>query len=107
MSQVLPVFFEALPLKQDFAESSKCFEALFDLIQMSHPLVRTHFDHILAVFAHVLQNSVPAVPEEKAMIPAETREQLVAVLRVSLRMLVVITASFSVIGSLIFFFWDV
>ncbi|PLW48719.1 hypothetical protein PCASD_03169 [Puccinia coronata f. sp. avenae] len=81
LDQVLPVFFEALPLKQDFAESSKCFEALFDLIQMSHPLVRTHFDHILAVFAHVLQNSVPAVPEEKAMIPAETREQLVAVLR--------------------------
>ncbi|PLW29932.1 hypothetical protein PCANC_25290 [Puccinia coronata f. sp. avenae] len=59
----------------------KCFEALFDLIQMSHPLVRTHFDHILAVFAHVLQNSVPAVPKEKVMIPAETREQLVAVLR--------------------------
>ncbi|PLW38666.1 hypothetical protein PCANC_16039 [Puccinia coronata f. sp. avenae] len=67
----------ALPLDQ----SSKCFEALFDLIQMLHPLVRTHFDHILAVFAHVLQNSVPAVPKEKVMIPAETREQLVAVLR--------------------------
>ncbi|POW08844.1 hypothetical protein PSHT_09376 [Puccinia striiformis] len=27
LDQVLPVFFEALPLKQDFAESSKCFEA--------------------------------------------------------------------------------
>jgi hypothetical protein len=64
---------------------------------MSHPLVRTHFDHILAVFAHVLQNSVPAVPKEKVMIPAETREQLVAVLRVSLCMLVVIMAHFSVL----------
>ncbi|KAI9613009.1 hypothetical protein H4Q26_010280 [Puccinia striiformis f. sp. tritici PST-130] len=59
----------ALPLdQQDFAESSKCFEALFELIQQSHPLVEAHFEHILAVFAHVLQNSVPAVSEEKAMI---------------------------------------
>ncbi|KNF05141.1 hypothetical protein PSTG_01769 [Puccinia striiformis f. sp. tritici PST-78] len=81
LDQVLPVFFEALPLKQDFAESSKCFEALFELIQQSHPLVEAHFEHILAVFAHVLQNSVPAVSEEKAMIPAETRDQLVTLLR--------------------------
>ncbi|KAI9627389.1 hypothetical protein KEM48_009876 [Puccinia striiformis f. sp. tritici PST-130] len=71
----------ALPLDQDFAESSKCFEALFELIQQSHPLVEAHFEHILAVFAHVLQNSVPAVSEEKAMIPAETRDQLVTLLR--------------------------
>ncbi|KAA1069348.1 hypothetical protein PGT21_021762 [Puccinia graminis f. sp. tritici] len=81
LDQLLPVFFEALPLKQGFAESSKCFEALFELIQLSHPLVQTHFDHILAIFAHVPQNSVPAVPEEKAMIPAETRKKLVALLR--------------------------
>ncbi|KAI9610516.1 hypothetical protein H4Q26_006658 [Puccinia striiformis f. sp. tritici PST-130] len=81
LDQVLPVFFEALPLKQDFAESSKCFEALFELIQQSHPLVEAHFEHILAVFAHVLQNSVPVVSEEKAMIPSETRDQLVALLR--------------------------
>ncbi|MBW0467502.1 hypothetical protein O181_007217 [Austropuccinia psidii MF-1] len=81
LEQVLPVFFEALPLKQDFAESSKCFDAVFDLIGQQHPLIESHFDHILAVFAHVLQNSTPNVSEEKAMIPSETREKMVALLR--------------------------
>lgn len=81
LDQVLPVFFQALPLKQDFAESSKCFDALFELIEQQHPLINTHFDHILAVFAHVLPNSVPAVEEEKAMIPSETRDGLIALLK--------------------------
>ncbi|KAH9447107.1 hypothetical protein MJO29_015522 [Puccinia striiformis f. sp. tritici] len=81
-STVLGPPFEALPLKQDFAESSKCFEALFELIQQSHPLVEAHFEHILAVFSHILQNSAPTVSEEKAMIPSETRDQLVALKRV-------------------------
>ncbi|POV97258.1 hypothetical protein PSTT_15185, partial [Puccinia striiformis] len=58
-----------------------CFEALFELIQQSHPLVEAHFEHILAVFSHVLQNSAPTVSEEKAMIPSETRDQLVALKR--------------------------
>ncbi|KNE92917.1 hypothetical protein PSTG_13706 [Puccinia striiformis f. sp. tritici PST-78] len=80
-STVLGPPFEALPLKQDFTESSKCFEALFELIQQSHPLVEAHFEHILAVFSHVLQNSAPTVSEEKAMIPSETRDQLVALKR--------------------------
>ncbi|OAV92267.1 hypothetical protein PTTG_27677 [Puccinia triticina 1-1 BBBD Race 1] len=81
LDQVLPVFFEALPLKQDFAEASKCFDALFELIHAAHPLVQTHFDHILNVFSHALQNSGPAVPDEKAVVPPETRDQLVGLLR--------------------------
>lgn len=81
LDRVLPVFFEALPLKQDFAESAKCFDAVLELIQHQHPLIPAHFDHILAVISHVLQNSPPAVAEEKSMIPTETREKLITLLR--------------------------
>ncbi|KAG0148490.1 hypothetical protein CROQUDRAFT_669862 [Cronartium quercuum f. sp. fusiforme G11] len=80
LEQVLPLFFEALPLKQDFAESAKCFEAIIMLIREQHPLVQPHFEHILAVFAHVLPTATPPAPEEKAMITTETRAQIVQLL---------------------------
>lgn len=81
LAQILPVFFEALPLKQDFDESGKCFDAVFELIREQNPLVQNHFDHLLAVFAHVLTNSTPSVPEGKTMIQPETRENMIALLR--------------------------
>ncbi|EGG06329.1 uncharacterized protein MELLADRAFT_43549 [Melampsora larici-populina 98AG31] len=81
LEQVLPLYFEALPLKQDFAESAKCFDAVILLIREQHPLVQPHFDHILAVFAHVLPTATPPAPEEKAMITIETRAKIVQLLQ--------------------------
>lgn len=76
------MFFEALPLRQDFAEAAKCFDAIISLIHEQHPLIQPHFDHILAVFAHVLPTSDPSAPEDKAMITSETRKKLLQLLAV-------------------------
>ncbi|KAI8455660.1 karyopherin Kap123 [Phakopsora pachyrhizi] len=82
LDQVLPAFFEALPLKQDFLESAKCFDAIHDLVKEQHPSIQAQFEHILSVFSHVLTNSAPSVPEDKAMITPETRAQIIGLIQV-------------------------
>ncbi|KAM0750744.1 ARM repeat-containing protein [Meredithblackwellia eburnea MCA 4105] len=54
LDQVVPVFLQALPLKRDFAESEKTFEALFALLRAQNPIVLQNIDHLLAVFAQAL-----------------------------------------------------
>ncbi|BGP17525.1 hypothetical protein JCM10213v2_005558 [Rhodosporidiobolus nylandii] len=55
--QVLPVFFQALPLRRDYAESESVMNALLSLLQQQHPLALANLDHILAVFASALAST--------------------------------------------------
>lgn len=78
-SQVLPVFFAALPLRRDFAEYPKCLDAIYNLFQEQNPAIQAHFEHLLDVFAHVL---APTANPDEAPLNDETRAQLLAFLRV-------------------------
>ena len=71
LDQVLPVFIDALPLKNDYLENRPVFKAIFHLFRTTPqsllPLVNT----LLPVFGHVLD---PNGPEQ---IDEETRVELI------------------------------
>ncbi|PPQ67700.1 hypothetical protein CVT24_002756, partial [Panaeolus cyanescens] len=58
LDQVLPIFIDALPLKNDFLENRPVFRALFHLFKTNGAILLPYMDRILAVFAVVLDPSV-------------------------------------------------
>ncbi|KZS99884.1 ARM repeat-containing protein [Laetiporus sulphureus 93-53] len=71
LEQVLPVFFEALPLKHDYLENRPVFYAIFHLFRTNPALLHPYMDRLLAVFAYVLD---PSGPE---MIGEDIRAELI------------------------------
>lgn len=59
LDQVLPVFIDALPLKNDYLENRPVFRALFHLFRTSGAALYPFMDRLLQVFAHVLDPSGP------------------------------------------------
>jgi hypothetical protein len=59
LDQVLPVFVESLPLKNDHLENRPVFRALFQLFRSNPQSLYPHMDRLLAVFAHVLDPNGP------------------------------------------------
>lgn len=65
----------ALPLKHDFLENRPVFRAIFHLFNINPDILAPHIDHLLAVFAFVLD------PESIEMIGEETRAELIRVVK--------------------------
>ncbi|KAI5478132.1 hypothetical protein MNV49_005396 [Pseudohyphozyma bogoriensis] len=81
LDQVLPVFIQALPLKRDFAESEKTFDALFSLFRSQNAIVLANLDHLLVVFAKALASEGIYPGDEGAQLTLETRTQLVELVK--------------------------
>lgn len=71
LDQVLPIFVEALPLKNDYLENRPVFRALFHLFQTNGAALYPFTDRLLAVFAFVLP------PTNDDMISEEIQKELV------------------------------
>ena len=54
LDQVLPVFVNALPLKNDYLENRPVFRAIFHLFRNDGSVLFPYMDHLLQVFAVVL-----------------------------------------------------
>jgi len=76
LDQVLPVFFEALPLKHDFMENTPVFEAIFHLFRTNPAVLQPYMDRLLAEFAYVLD---PSIPEQ---VTEEVRRELIGLIQV-------------------------
>lgn len=61
LDQVLPVFFEALPLKNDYLENRPVFMAIFHLFRTNPAVLHPYMDRLLQVLAFVLD---PTGPEQ-------------------------------------------
>ncbi|KAJ3480147.1 hypothetical protein NLI96_g8558 [Meripilus lineatus] len=59
LDQVLPVLFDALPLKNDFLENRPVFRAIFHLFHTNPQVLHPYMDRLLQVFAYVLDPSGP------------------------------------------------
>ncbi|KZT64595.1 ARM repeat-containing protein [Daedalea quercina L-15889] len=59
LDQVLPVFIDALPLKNDFLENRPVFAAIFHLFKTNAAVLHPYMDRLLAIFAFVLDPSSP------------------------------------------------
>jgi importin-4 len=70
LDQVLPVFIEALPLKNDYLENRPVFQALFHLFRTNPQSLLPSVSRLLPIFSHVLD---PNGPEQ---IDEETRVEL-------------------------------
>ncbi|KAF8953960.1 hypothetical protein BDZ97DRAFT_1678458, partial [Flammula alnicola] len=57
LDQVLPIFVDALPLKNDYLENRPVFRALFHLFKTNGAVLYPYMDRLLPVFAHVLDPS--------------------------------------------------
>ncbi|KNZ74647.1 putative importin subunit beta-4 [Termitomyces sp. J132] len=57
LEQVLPIFIDALPLKNDYLENRPVFRAIFHLFQTNGAVLYPFLDRLLQVFAHVLDPS--------------------------------------------------
>ena len=75
LDQVIPVFVGALPLKHDFLENRPVFQAILHLFNTNPDALAPHIDHLLAVFAFVLN------PESTEMISDETRADLISLVK--------------------------
>ncbi|KAH9931891.1 ARM repeat-containing protein [Fomitopsis serialis] len=60
---VLPVFFDALPLKNDYLENRPVFAAIFHLFKTNTAVLHPYLDRLLSVFA---LSSTPAAPSRSA-----------------------------------------
>ena len=56
LDQVLPVFIDALPLKNDYLENRPVFRALFHLFRTNGPALYPFMDRLLPVFTLVLDS---------------------------------------------------
>ena len=54
LEQVLPVLFQALPLKKDFLENEPVFQCIHYLFEAKHPVVMQSLAQLLPIFAQVL-----------------------------------------------------
>ncbi|KAH9847616.1 ARM repeat-containing protein [Lenzites betulinus] len=59
LDQVLPVFFDALPLGNDFLENRPVFRAIFHLFKTQPAVLAPYLDKLLHVFAFVLDPTGP------------------------------------------------
>ncbi|KDR80526.1 hypothetical protein GALMADRAFT_240827 [Galerina marginata CBS 339.88] len=59
LEQVLPIFIDALPLKNDYLENRPVFRALFHLFKTNGAILYPFMDRLLPLFAHVLDPSGP------------------------------------------------
>ncbi|RDB23353.1 putative importin subunit beta-4 [Hypsizygus marmoreus] len=59
LDQVLPIFIDALPLKNDYLENRPVFEAIFYLFRTNGAALYPFLDRLLQVFAYVLDPSKP------------------------------------------------
>lgn len=59
LDQVLPVFLDALPLRNDFLENRPVFRAIFHLFNTQPQIFHPHLDKLLHVFAFVLDPTGP------------------------------------------------
>ncbi|KAG6857456.1 hypothetical protein H0H87_003523 [Tephrocybe sp. NHM501043] len=57
LDQVLPIFVNALPLKNDYLENRPAFRAIFHLFQTNGAALLPFLDRLLQVFGHVLDPS--------------------------------------------------
>ena len=57
LDQVLPIFINALPLKNDYLENRPVFLALFHLFRTNGAALYPFMDRLLLVFTHVLDSS--------------------------------------------------
>lgn len=57
LDQVLPIFIDALPLKNDHLENRPVFRALFHLFRTNGAALYPFMDRLLPVFTHVLGSS--------------------------------------------------
>ncbi|KAJ3515528.1 hypothetical protein NLJ89_g1707 [Agrocybe chaxingu] len=71
LDQVLPVFINALPLKNDYLENRPVFRALFHLFTTNGAALHPYLDQILPVFAHVLD------PNQPDQVGDEVRSELI------------------------------
>ncbi|KAI0351891.1 ARM repeat-containing protein [Trametes cingulata] len=76
LDQVLPVFFDALPLRNDFLENRPVFRAIFHLFKTQPALLAPYLDKLLHVFAFVLD---PTGPD---MVGDEIRAELIGLIGV-------------------------
>ena len=76
LEQVLPVFVEALPLKNDYLENQPVFRAIFHIFNTNAAALLPFLDRLLAVFVHVLD---PSLPDQ---IGDEVRGQLIQLINV-------------------------
>ncbi|KAL1684221.1 armadillo-type protein [Schizophyllum commune] len=54
LDQVLPVWIQSLPLKNDFQENAPVYRALFHLFRTNSAALQPYLDHLLQIFAYVL-----------------------------------------------------
>ncbi|KAL4066077.1 ARM repeat-containing protein [Scleroderma citrinum] len=59
LDQVLPILIAALPLKNDHLENRPVFRAIFHLFRTNPQSLGPHLDHLLGVFAYVLDPTDP------------------------------------------------
>lgn len=64
LDQVLPVFIDALPLKNDYLENRPVFTAILHLFKTNPAALHPYMDRLLAVFAFVLDPSGPEQVDE-------------------------------------------
>ena len=76
LDQVLPVLFDALPLKNDFLENRPTFGAIFLLFNTQSHILAPYLDKLLHIFAFVLDPSGPD------MVGDEIRAQLIQLIGV-------------------------
>ncbi|KAF8159659.1 armadillo-type protein [Crassisporium funariophilum] len=58
LDQVLPIFIDALPLKNDYLENRPVFRALFHLFRTNGAALHPFIDRLLPAFAYVLDPSI-------------------------------------------------
>ncbi|KAH8081339.1 ARM repeat-containing protein [Cristinia sonorae] len=76
LDQVLPVFFEAMPLKNDYLENRPAFGAIFLLFNTQPQVLGAYLERLLQIFAFVLDPSGPD------MVGDEIRAQLISLIGV-------------------------
>ncbi len=74
LDQVLPVFLEALPLRNDYLENRPVFRAIFHLFKTQPALLHPQLDKLLQVFAFVLD------PTSSDQIGDEVRAELIGLI---------------------------
>lgn len=75
LEHVLPVFVDALPLRNDPLENRPVFRAIFHLFNTNPQALVPHLAKLLVVFAYVLD------PSKDEQIGAETRGELLNLIR--------------------------
>lgn len=74
LDQVLPVFLEALPLRNDFLENRPVFRAIFHLFNTQPAVLHPQLDKLLHVFAFVLD------PTGQDQVGDEVRAELIGLI---------------------------